>query len=772
VRYAAGVFDLRDDMAKLDAIAFDADAAIEHMGYMGKVHLAAIHRSRAGDIRTGWFGTDYEAAVAWAMDFNAKGYGLYVTVNEVREGFSVKPDKTAIHCARFCHVDLDPPKQGGALDKAAILETLDGLRCPPSFVIESGAGIQAYWRIEASQNKEAIERINMQIRGLFGADACHNIDRLFRLAGSQNYPNATKEARGRKIEMARIAVSDTGEVYEPADLAAFFPKPEEPSEHIQRLAVMIGDVPLLTPNDMALTPFNPARMAIERPKNNDRSVASYHATCEMVRDGFTDAQIAGILLNPANPISGHCLDQGDPRRAVERLIGRARGEDDSLPVPAETKAAVALIGEPKAIDLPADTSFDKPAWVRGIDGPMRLMVETIMEYAPSPRLELALGATISTFATAAGRRYQSPTGILTNIYIVALMASGAGKDYPLRAPGKVLTYANAGDMVGGRIVSAMGIRSALEANPALFLPIDEMGKLLSAINNPKGAMRDAIAMLLELYSEAQSFAKGGMYANTKERATSLIHNPCLSFFGVATPATFWESLTYASVSDGFLPRMLLLIDKEDEPEPKLDLSRTVWPDELIEAVKAVISGAEGHNAFPMGDGSAVQPKPYEVRYADESARKRWFDMKMEERVLRQQNPDIRHPFYNRLAENATKLALVRAVNRAPLKPELTVADFEWGHLLSRRSIDTFMAQIDGNLADSDYHARLNKVREVVRKAGAEGISGTELGRRCTSIPGREREDILRDLEGQGLVIARKVEGAGRPKNIYVSVDFC
>lgn len=774
-------------MAKLPAaaMAFDADGMAAFLAGLDQIHLVAIHKSRA-DTQSMYFGAHIESAVEWAQALNANGFGIYWTVNKVREGFNPKPGKADIRAARFIHVDIDPPRDSSGFNKAATLETLDSLRFPPSFVIDSGNGLQAFWRLDGdSANLPAIEAINQQVRTLFSADACFNIDRLMRVPGCTNWPSPTKEARGRKPTIARMLSPDTGQVYEPSDLAAFFP-PAEHGDGVGRLDVTLSDVKLLTPDDLHMTPFSQVRRAIEKPDGKDRSADVLHAACELVRDGYPDDVIAGLLINGANAVSGHILDQDNPMRAVKRAIGRARGEEpDALIVPDSIRGVGLSVKEnSKSLQVAATCKQSLqvepaqepareglPDWYDGLTPGLKLMVDTIMHYAPSPRIELALGAAIACFATAAGRRYQSPTGILTNVYCVALMASGAGKDFPLRSVGQVLTYAGAIDSVGGRIVSATGIRSALEKRPTLFVPIDEMGKLLSAMNNPRGTLKDAVSMLLELYSESQSFTKGGMYANTRERETNLIHNPCLSFFGVATPSTFWESLTSQSVADGFLPRMILLLDREQEPEPKLDLSRVIWPDALIDQIKAIIAGAADHIMFPMGEGAGTPCKPYVVPYADENARQRWFAMKMQERDLRLSSAAIKHPFYNRLAENATKLALVRAIDRCSEAPILTADDFEWGHGLSWRSIEAFEREIGENLADSDYHARLKRVQDVIRKAGAAGISANALGRQCQSIPLRDRQAILEDLEDQGAVASeRDTSTGGRPKFIYRIVE--
>lgn len=764
--------------------AFNADDAREHMEAVGDVHLVAIHRTGSPmHMRSKWFGRDYDAAIAWAETENREHKGIYVSINAVPEGFDRKPgDVNITHC-RFCHVDLDPPHSGGEFPFDATLETFETMRCPPSFIVKSGGGLQAWWRIEPSENKDAIRNINLQIRHLFNADACQDVSRLFRLAGTVNFVNAAKAGRGRKDTVSSILVPDDGTIYEPAELSAAFPPvPEATKTDIERKAVALGNVEYVDCDALGLTPFHPVRRAIEKPKGTDRSAYGYHAAAECVRAGLSDAEIAGLLLNPDNEASGHFIDQSDPMRAVKRAIGAARGEEDIaegeiVPVPEVDFSAMvensrsvtkAEVIPQKAENTPVRDNGAEFDWYPMLTPGLKLMVDTVMDCSPKPRLELALGSALSLVATAAGRRYMSPTGLLTNIYLTALMPAGGGKDFPLKAPARVLALAQLDQMIGGRIVSAMGIRAALEAYPVMFVPIDEMGKLLTAMNNPRGVLKDAVAMLLELYSDAQGSPGGGMYANRKERESSVIHHPCMTMFGVATPSTFWEGMTSASVSDGFLPRMILLTDDAPRSKPRRDLKRPSWSDTLIEHVKLIASPTKGgdHNCFTMGDAATAMPRPYPIPYADQAADDAWWQLVLDGDEGAGDESSPAHLFYGRMAENATKLAMIRAIDRSPDAPELTVSDFEFGGMLARRSVLEFDRQTDANLADNEYHARLNKVREVIARAGEAGIAVAAIGKACPGVDKRAREAILEDLEERGDVVSAKQETGGRPRIIY------
>ena len=156
------------------------------------------------NIRGRWFDDDTEGATDWAVAENVQGKGVYWTVNHVAENYNIKPGKKDISAARFLHVDIDPPKGGGPFDKIQTHAELLALPVPPSLIIDSGGGLQAFWRIAGPTNLEEVEATNSSIAAQLGGDCCHSIDHLMRLPGTVNYPNAKKRALGRPTSLAKV----------------------------------------------------------------------------------------------------------------------------------------------------------------------------------------------------------------------------------------------------------------------------------------------------------------------------------------------------------------------------------------------------------------------------------------------------------------------------------------------------------------------------------------------------------------------------------------
>lgn len=785
------------------------DTARAFFETLGQIHIVAIHPNGLKVVGRE-FGTSVDGALDFATAQNAAGLNVYWTVNGVQAGYHAKPGKQHITTARFVHVDIDPPKSGGKFDKPTIIAALDGLAVPPSLIIDSGGGLQAFWRLDGPHdNLGAIETINRQVRDYFGADNCQNIDRLMRVPGFVNWPDARKRARGRLPVLATFAREDDGTMYDAADIAAAFPAPSHHGTaaggHDRASVTLPEGWGLESCQSLGIMPSDPLHDLITGEVSGDRSAAGAACARHMANEGYTDAEIAGVLLNPANPIAGHFIDQSDPLRAVRRAIGLVRADGPENPAIShrllridydeirrnlEARMQIQVAGEVPAnpqgpeSETGITVSGREPDWLAALgNGGLAQFVRHVSATAASPQPWVALGAAIASFGVMAGRRYAGPTNLRTNIYCIGVCDSGGGKDRPLRAPVELMIEAGIHDHVGGsKIASGQGLVTAVKRSPAILFPIDEIGFLISAAANrlrsPKH-VTDIMDVLTEFYSLAGSTFLGTVYANDEEKPREVIEQPCLGLFGVTTPGVFWGGLSSANVLDGSLARMLIFESDKNYPDPQHDLGRKAWPTSLVEIAKAVAAGAEGHQAFPLGIGPTFTPKPYAVPYADAEASAFAREMReIQTRELRAHEGTAMTGIIARMAENAAKVALVKAITDNPARPVLTRSDLEWGLMIARRSVDTLMRAVNERVADSEAETKLKRVQRIVTQAGIAGVAHEELASQCRFLGTRRNfQDAIQFLVEGGQIIATeqkldRAQGGGRSRRIYLCAAIC
>jgi hypothetical protein len=376
----------------------------------------------------------------------------------------------------------------------------------------------------------------------------------------------------------------------------------------------------------------------------------------------------------------------------------------------------------------------------------------------------------------AGRRYRTTTDLRTNIYTVGIADSGAGKDHARKQIKKALFAAGLSQYLGGSdIASGSALRTALLRHPAMLFQIDEFGDWLSDVLGDKAsAHRKQIAsMLKELYSSANLPWQGIEYADQSKagRPREDIHQPHACLYGTTTPGQLWSAIAGASMHDGLMARILLFVSPvsyPDEREPGI-----LEPGEdLIAALQAIAAGMPDHGGNLAGVmAPGVEPCPYTVpETPDATAARRQM---RQDQLAQQRKAEGTYvtAIAARLAENAMKLALVRAVAANPAAPVITAQDVAWGRAVAQHCIDTLLREAKRHVADNDYEARLNKAAEIIRKHGP--LTERDMMRRGFTIPERDRAEVLRTLVAAGRVTATAIEATakgGRPSIRYAIGD--
>ena len=326
---------------------------------------------------------DQESAfdlIAWLGE-NDGERNLYFNVNPTKEPVSKKTDKLDMAALAWLHVDVDPREgEDIAAEQARILALFQspppGIP-PATCVVYSGGGYQAFWKLADPAvltdlaSIELAERYNRQLEVIFDADHCFNVDRVMRLPGTLNVPDAKKRAKGRKTVRASLVEFHVDRVYSLEEFTAAPPKQvaanlgwaagslanapgnvrrlssvdELPSEVLDRTKVIIVQ---------GLDPDDPERYP-------SRSEWLFCVVCDLIRANVSDETIFSVITDPDFGISASVLDKGQrSERYAMHQIESAR-EHAVHPVLRELNARFAVIGnlggKCRIIEEVADEAF-------------------------------------------------------------------------------------------------------------------------------------------------------------------------------------------------------------------------------------------------------------------------------------------------------------------------------------------------------------------------------------------------------------------------------
>ena len=116
----------------------------------------------------------------------------------------------------------------------------------------------------------------------------------------------------------------------------------------------------------------------------------------------------------------------------------------------------------------------------------------------------------------------------------------------------------------------------------------------------------------------------------------------------------------------------------------------------------------------------------------------------------------------RIEENATKLALVRAVSRDPVDPQIEDHDAMWGIMLSRHCAELTIREASARVSENLVEQQHKRALQILRDAGDAGMAKSDFTRRTQFMDHRQRDGVLRTLSEAGLIEVGAVQTGGRP----------
>ena len=157
-----------------------------------------LKKGETKSLTTRTFGPGQEEKLRAFIDEHNGKRNLYYGLNPTIGPLNKKAERADIKSVDWLHVDIDA-RAGEPLDdeikrilKQATKNLPPGV-VEPSGIVFTGGGYQLIWRLEEPipidgdlAKAEDAKLYNVQLENRFGADRCHNIDRILRLPGTLN----------------------------------------------------------------------------------------------------------------------------------------------------------------------------------------------------------------------------------------------------------------------------------------------------------------------------------------------------------------------------------------------------------------------------------------------------------------------------------------------------------------------------------------------------------------------------------------------------------
>jgi hypothetical protein len=455
-------------------------------------------------------------------------------------------------------------------------------------------------------------------------------------------------------------------------------------------------------------------------------------------------------------------------REVEKIAASiCRYEPDQV--------AVAVVEGHWAPDQHIEPSNDKggpefpdpgplPGELLRIPGFVSEVIDHCLAIAPYPNVVMAFCGALALQAALAGRKVRDPGNNRTNLYLLGLAHSSAGKDQPRKLNAEILHAAGLSSYVGNRFASGEGVQDALFCEPCMLFQTDEIDGMLQSINKSRDARHESImGTLLTLYSSANSVFP--MRRKAGKESPGAIDQPHLVIFGTAIPNHYYEALSERMLTNGFFARMIILECGKRSPgqEPS------------IQALPGrVLQTAKWWAEFRPSTGNLQEwhPVPRIIPHTDEAKRiliETRLEAEAEYARAEGDGDAVGTTVWGRVSEHARKLALIYSVSENHERPEIGRSAAEWARRFvihqTRRML--FMAQ--AFVADNPFHAECLKFMQKLREAAGQELAHSVLLKRM-KMDAKSFSALVTTLEQRGDIVNRIQSTSGRPSRFYRLVE--
>lgn len=312
--------------------------------------------------------------------------------------------------------------------------------------------------------------------------------------------------------------------------------------------------------------------------------------------------------------------------------------------------------------------------------------------APRPVWEIALAGAIGLMAGITGRAYNvSNTGL--NQYILLLAKTGMGKEGMASGIDKLMNAVRfqvptANDFIGPSYISSgQALVKYVHKRSQCFVSIlGEFGIRLQNMSSPMANPHEKMLkqILLELYQKSSktSVYRASIHADL-EKNTEVTQAPAFSLLGESTPFTFYQALNEEMISEGLLPRFLIIEYNGFRP----DLNEG---HELVQPSNALLSSfstllANCSSLMHSKKFVDVQLNPAAAELANK------FDKYATARINETSN-EVTLNLWNRAHLKAIKLSALAAIGLNIFNPTIDYDNLDWSIKLIVDDIEKLSAR--------------------------------------------------------------------------------
>lgn len=382
-----------------------------------------------------------------------------------------------------------------------------------------------------------------------------------------------------------------------------------------------------------------------------------------------------------------------PKIDPSRIIRSAKD------LPKKVQAAPKEEAESVSIDVPAP-------------GLLGEIADMFFKMSVRPVRDVSLAAAIGFAAGILGRCYNvSGTGL--NQYILLLAKTGTGKEAMLACIDTTLnairqTVPSADTFIGpAAFASGQALIKTLADRPCFVSVLGEFGLTLQQLSETRNNQANLMLkkVLLDLFNKSgwTRTLRSSVYSDS-EKNTKVVQAPSITILGESTPETFLDTLEASHITEGLIPRFLIIHYSGIRP-PKNPSPLTTVPDHilprLVEVATQALTMANNYQCAQV----ALSPEADRL-FAQ-------FDKQCDDAINR--SAEVETNLWNRAHLKALRLAALCAVLDNLHEPTINEQAALWAINLVRKDVITMTSKFSTGEVGGGESKQLSDIRRAIEQ---------------------------------------------------------
>ncbi len=347
------------------------------------------------------------------------------------------------------------------------------------------------------------------------------------------------------------------------------------------------------------------------------------------------------------------------------------------------------------------------------------IAQFIYQAAPRPVPEIAIAAAIGLMAGICGRAYNvSSTGL--NQYVLLLAKTGRGKEAIQSGISKLIAHVRQQvpaieECIGpDEIASGPALYKYLNKNPGFVSVLSEFGLRLASLSDShgNGSNMSLRRMILQLYAKSgfNDVAHPSIYSD-KDKNIAAIPSPAFSILGESTPHTFYRNLNEEMISEGLLPRFLLIEYDGERVAENVNHALAKPSNDLIDKLAQIAANANTvENSQPR--------RVITVNFSPEAAKiSTDYSRRCDRFINDKSNNEVVIELWNRAHLKVLKLAAIVSVGINMWNPTIEREHLEWAIGMVDEDIKTLTQKFESGKigANTQEVKQIDEVSRVIKE---------------------------------------------------------